>query len=111
MAHVVHWAYRVGLVFGAIAAVTAAFSGIAELHSHTPNAAFSFADRVTATGALVFMCMGVVLLVSAIIYLSRSWPTFSREAKIVSVIGLFMSTFCGAYVFFWLVPKARNWEH
>jgi hypothetical protein len=47
-------------------------------------------------------------LIAAVVWLRRSWPQLSKATKVVSVLGLFMSTFVGAYVFHWFFPGVLN---
>jgi hypothetical protein len=54
------------------------------------------------------MWLGVVLLISAICRLRKSWHRLSAQTRAVSVLGLFVGTFASAYLFYWLFRDDAN---
>ena len=102
------WCYRIGLVSG----VLTVLSGYAvipfELVAPLPEVLRKTAERIFSVVAPVFMGLGIVLLIAAIVWLRRTWPQLSGATKVVSVLGLLTSTFAGAYVFHWLFPSVLN---
>jgi len=108
MTRLVSWCYRIGLASGVLALGSALLIVLYELGFALPATAREVAERAFLVFGLAFMWLGGVLLIAAIVWLTRSWPRLSRSVKVVSVLGLGASTFLGAYVFHWLIPDLRQ---
>jgi len=104
MNQLVRWCFRIGLLSGAIALVSACVIAAEELKVPVSLGLRPFAERAFTLFGLAFMLLGIVLLIAAILRLRREWPRLSKATKVVSVLGLGASTFLGAYVFHWLFP-------
>jgi hypothetical protein len=98
------WCYRIGLVCGAFALLSALVAIPFELGMSLPESLRAIAERAFSIFAPAFMFIGLVLLIAAFVWLRRSWQQLSNATKVVSVLGLLASTFLGAYIFHWLFP-------
>lgn len=105
------WCYRIGLVCGALALLSALVVIPFELGVSLPEALRKTAEQTFLIFGLAFMWLGIVLLIAAIALLRSSWSRLSKSVKVVSVLGLGASTFLGAYVFYWLFPNVLNDRH
>ena len=99
------WCYRIGLACGLLALLSAFVVIPFELGVPLPEALHTVAERTFSIFAPIFMFIGMVLLIAAIVWLRKSWRHLSKATKVVSVLGLFASTFVGAYVFHWIFPN------
>jgi len=105
------WCYRIGLVCGAIALLSALTVIPFELGVRLPEVLRKIAEQAFLIFGLAFMWLGIVLLVAAIAWLMSSWSRLSKSVKVVSVLGLGASTFLGAYIFHWLFPDVLRDQH
>jgi hypothetical protein len=98
----IKWCYRIGLVCGVIALVSALAAITIDAGQPSPGFPHNFAEQTFAVSGNLFMWLGIVLLISAVGRLRKSWYRLSTPTKAVSVLGLFAGTFLGAYLFYWL---------
>ena len=101
------WCFRIGLICVALtfaSEIVLFLYGIDAAKLALPE---SQAAKVVGLFIQVAMLMGIVLLVEAIIWLRRNWRHLSKPTKVVSVLGLSMTLFFGAYVFHWLLPSLK----
>src|SRR5229473_5981170 len=92
------WCYRIGLVCGAIALLSALAIILFQYGAMLPVALRKFAEQTFLIFGVAFMWLGVLLLISAVAWLRSSWSDLSKSVKVVSVLGLGASTFLGAYL-------------
>jgi hypothetical protein len=98
--------YRIGLVCGVVALLSALALVPAEFGSSALAGFHSTAEQLFRIFGLAFMWIGFVLLIAAVIWLAKTWSRLGDATKIVSVIGLLAGSFASAYLFHWLFPKA-----
>ena len=103
----IKWCYRIGLVCGAIALVSAL---LIPIDAGKSSRAFphNSAEQTFVVSGNLFMWLGVVLLISAIGRLRKSWHALSTQTRAVSVLGLLVGTFASAYLFYWLFRDDAN---
>lgn len=103
-----HWCYRIGLMCGLLAMLITLIVIPFESEMSSEELLNSPAAQAFSIFACIFMFMGFVLLIEAIVWLKRSWPHLSKATKVVSILGLLTSTIVGAYLFHWLFPSVVN---
>jgi NhaP-type Na+/H+ or K+/H+ antiporter len=104
----IKWCYRIGLVCGAIALVSALVVIAMDAGKSPAALPHNFAEKTFSVSGNLFIWLGVVLLVSAIGRLRQSWHRLSTQTKAVSVLGLLVGTFFSAYLFYWLFRDDAN---
>jgi hypothetical protein len=82
-----------------------------ELGTTLPVSLRVIAEKIFTIFGLAFMWLGIVLLIAAIVWLRRTWSQLSKATKVISVLGLFASSFAGAYIFHWLFPGVLRDHH
>jgi hypothetical protein len=102
------WCFRIGLACGLVAFASAMVGAVIALGVPFPSTVGAYAQSIFTFFATVFMSLGIVLLIAAVVWLRRSWAVLSRPVKVVSVLGLGVSTFVGAYIFYWLLPDLQG---
>jgi hypothetical protein len=105
------WCHRIGLISGLLAVLSGYAVIPFELGAPLPESFRKIAEQTFSIFAPIFMGLGIVLLIAAIVWLRTTWPQLSKATKVVSVLGLLTSTFAGAYVFHWLFPGILNERH
>jgi uncharacterized membrane protein YozB (DUF420 family) len=101
-----HFFYRAGLVSGAIALLCGLIAIPSEFGVTTFVGLNDMAPQIFTVSSVVFICIGLLLWLTAVAMLSRHWSQISQSTKIVSIAGLLIGTFLAAYVFHWLFPKS-----
>jgi divalent metal cation (Fe/Co/Zn/Cd) transporter len=102
----IKWCYRIGLVAGAVALVSALITLIGARKS-SAGSQQNYGEQIFMVCGNLFMWLGFVLLISAIGRLRKSWHRISTQTKVVSVLGLMAGTFLSSYLFYWLFRDDR----
>jgi NhaP-type Na+/H+ or K+/H+ antiporter len=100
--------YRIGLVCGAVALVSALVVIAIYIGQSSSTFPHNLAEQTFAVSGNLFMWLGILLLISAIGRLRKSWHRLSTPTKAVSVLGLLAGTFVSAYLFYWLFRDNEN---
>jgi len=103
------WCFRVGLVsFVGIVVLQLIGMGVNGFEARRFLQSGSALLTVAQLLFEVFIWMGIVLLVEAIVWLSRNWRRLSKPTKVGSVLGLAVGSIFSSYIFHWLIPDLER---
>lgn len=101
----VRWCFRIGLVCGIGFLLSAVLISVEDFGLTAPATVRSLAENVGTFFGLTFMLLGLVLLVDAIHSVRLRWSGLSAFGKFIGVVGLFVTTFVGGYIYYYFFSR------
>jgi uncharacterized membrane protein YozB (DUF420 family) len=108
MSNLTKWCFKVGVACFVLTVAGQIVLLVMGMDAADLLEAQSTAVRVVGTFLQIFICMGLVLLIEAIMWLKKNWSHLSKSTKVTSTLGLLITSFFGAYVFHWLLPDLQK---
>lgn len=101
----IRWCFRIGLVCGVGFLLCAGLISLEDFGLVPSTAVRSLAESAGVFFGFIFMLLGFVLLVDAIHSLRLRWSGLPAFGKFIGVVGLFMATFVGGYIYYYFFSR------